>query len=59
MNHITKVLFLGAAMIGISLMVKFDMVPEPLGRWAPFMVLAMFPSLWAGQPRAGCRSKGA
>lgn len=48
MAQIDKALLLAAAMIGISLLAVFGIIPESYAQWAPFALLAIFPSVWMG-----------
>ena len=51
MAHIYKALLLAAAMIGISVLAAYNIVPSSLAQWAPFALLAIFPSIWMGDTK--------
>ena len=51
MTQIQKALLLAAAMIGIGIFGDFDIIPRGLAEWAPFSLLAMFPSVWMGKTK--------
>lgn len=57
MTPIEKALVLAAAMIGIAVLAVFDIIPEQVAQFAPFALLALFPSVWLGRSR--CRTKEA
>ena len=46
MKQTTKALFLAAAMIGIALLAVFEIVPEEVAHYSPFLLLALFPGAW-------------
>ena len=46
MKQATKALFLAAAMIGIALLAVFEIVPEEVAQYSPFLLLALFPGAW-------------
>jgi len=52
MTQIQKALLLASAMIGVGLLSAFGFVPEEFARWAPFALLALFPSAWMGKGRS-------
>jgi len=51
MTQIQKALLLAAAMIAIGLLGSADIIPKGLAEWAPFGLLALFPSIWMGKPQ--------
>lgn len=51
MTPIHKALLLAAAMVGIALLAVIDIIPESFAQWAPFALLAVFPSAWIGSRR--------
>lgn len=52
MTQTQKALLLAAAMIGIALLAVFDIVPEEVAQFAPFLLLALFPSVWLRRGRS-------
>jgi len=52
MTQIQKALLLASAMIGVGLLSVFGFVPEEFAQWAPFALLALFPSAWMGKGRS-------
>jgi len=52
MTQIQKALLLASAMIGVGLLSAFGFVPEEFAQWAPFALLALFPSAWMGKGRS-------
>ena len=46
MTQIQKALLLASAMIGISLLAVFEIVPKEVAQYAPIALLAIFPSVW-------------
>ena len=46
MTQTTKALLLASAMIGIALLAVFEIVPEEVAHYSPFLLLALFPSAW-------------
>lgn len=48
MIQICKALLLAAAMLGVSLLAIFDIIPESYAQWAPLALLALFPTAWIG-----------
>ena len=59
MAQIYKALLLAAAMIGISLLAVYNIVPEGVAQWAPFALIAIFPSVWMGSNAYKSRKCGA
>lgn len=57
MNQKHAALMLAAAMIGIALLSVFDIVPEEVAQFSPFLLLALFPYAWLGRDRACNRLK--
>lgn len=56
MTQIQKALLLAAAMIAISVLAVFDIVPQEYAQFAPIALIALFPSAWMGKDR-GCGAK--
>ncbi len=56
MTQIQKALLLAAAMIAISVLAVFDIVPQEYAQFAPIALIALFPSAWMGKVR-GCGAK--
>ena len=46
MTQTRKALLLAAAMIGIALLSVLEILPEEVAQFAPFLLLALFPSVW-------------
>ena len=46
MTQTTKALLLASAMIGIALLAVFEIVPEEVAHYSPFLLLALFPGAW-------------
>ncbi|MBX7501378.1 hypothetical protein K3181_07985 [Qipengyuania sp. YG27] len=57
MTQIQKALALATAMIAVAVLAVFDIIPEQIAQFAPFALLALFPSAWLGRSR--CRTKEA
>ena len=61
MTRTTKALMLAAAMIGVAFLAVFDFIPEEVAQFAPFLLLALFPSAWLGScnscPGVGATSR--
>lgn len=55
MLQICKALLLAAAMLGVSLLAIFDIIPESYAQWAPLALLALFPTAWIGTSKK-CRA---
>jgi len=56
MTQIQKALLLATAMIGIALLAELGIVSDGVAQFAPFALLALFPSVWMGTSRA-CGAK--
>lgn len=56
MTQIQIALLLAAAMIAISVLAVFDIVPQEYAQFAPIALIALFPSAWMGKDR-GCGAK--
>ena len=52
MTQTQRALLLAAAMIGIAFLAVFEFVPEEVAQFSPFLLLALFPSVWLGRGRA-------
>ena len=46
MKQIQKSLLLAAVMITVALLAVFEVVPEEVAQFAPFLLLALFPTAW-------------
>ncbi|WP_156787288.1 hypothetical protein [Erythrobacter sp. SD-21] len=46
MTQTQKALLLAAAMIGIALLAVYEIVPEEVAQYSPFLLLALFPGAW-------------
>ena len=57
MTQIQKALALATAMIAVAVLAVFGVIPERLAQFAPFALLALFPTAWMGRGR--CRAKEA
>jgi hypothetical protein len=57
MTQIQKALALATAMIAVAVLAVFGVIPERIAQFAPFALLALFPTAWMGRGR--CRAKEA
>ena len=57
MRQISKALSLAAAMIAIALLAVFEIVPEEVAQYSPFLLLALFPGAWLDR-RCACPAVG-
>ena len=55
MSHTKRALALGLAMIAISVLAIFGIVPEEFAQFAPALLLALFPGVWL---KRGSRGEG-
>ena len=49
MTQTSKALSLAAAMIAIALLAVFEIVPQEVAQYSPFLLLALFPGAWLGR----------
>lgn len=57
MTQTQKALALATAMIAVAILAVFDIIPEQIAQFAPFALLALFPTAWMGRNR--CRTREA
>jgi len=56
MTQYQKALLLAGAMIALSVLAIFEIVPEEFAQYGPVALLAIFPSVWLGKGRT-CQVK--
>ncbi|NNC53492.1 MAG: hypothetical protein HKO08_10695 [Erythrobacter sp.] len=52
MKQIHLSLLVAAAMIGIAVLSVYEIVPQEVAQFSPFLLLALFPGAWLGSDRS-------
>lgn len=52
MSQTERALLLATAMIAIAFLSVFEIVPEEVAQYAPFVLLALFPHVWLRSDRS-------
>lgn len=52
MKQIHLSLLVAAAMIGVAVLSVYEIVPQEVAQFSPFLLLALFPGAWLGSDRS-------